>query len=159
MKTRKARAGDLRRRRLSDKPAARAGSKTRTKTGFEGLVGLMAYMRGPCGCPWDRAQRMEDFRVHLKNESEEVLAAIRSNDYENLREELGDLLWNILFVSQIASEEKKFGIYDVMAQLREKIIRRHPHVFGKVKAKTPKAVVYHYRRIKEMEKSGTLPHG
>lgn len=132
-------------------------SKARVKKNvFQDLVDLMSYMRSKRGCPWDREQKLEDFKVHLRNESEEVLAAIRSGDYRNLREELGDLLWNILFISQLAREDKEFDIYDVMSQLREKIIRRHPHVFGDVKAETPDEVVRHYRRIKRLEKSGAL---
>lgn len=127
------------------------------KTSFQDLVELMSYMRSERGCPWDREQKLGDFKVHLKNESDEVLAAIRKEDYVNLREELGDLLWNILFISQLAREKKRFGIYDVMDALREKIIRRHPHVFGNVKAETAEEVVYHYRKIKKMEKSAASP--
>jgi uncharacterized protein YabN with tetrapyrrole methylase and pyrophosphatase domain len=116
------------------------------------LVELMAYMRGPKGCPWDREQKLNDFLMHLKNESDEALKAIRKEDYENLREELGDVLWNIVFICQIAREQKKFDIYDVMHDVREKIIRRHPHVFGNAVATTPEEVMVTYQKAKKKEK-------
>ncbi|MDD5111603.1 MAG: MazG nucleotide pyrophosphohydrolase domain-containing protein [Candidatus Altiarchaeota archaeon] len=126
-------------------------------TTIDDLTRLMEYMRGKNGCPWDRAQDMDDFLVHLKNESDEVLAAIKKKDYENLREELGDLLWNIIFISQLAKEKKKFDFAGVMDDIRKKIIRRHPHVFGNAKASTPEEVIKHYQRIKRQEKL-MLPH-
>jgi len=122
------------------------------KTGLTELVELMEYMRGEKGCLWDREQKLEDFLVHLKNESDEVLQAIGKNDSENLREELGDLLWNIIFISQIAREKGEFDIYDVMEDVKKKIIRRHPHVFGCVKANTVDEVKAAYMKVKEREK-------
>jgi len=119
---------------------------------FKELVKLMAYMRGPNGCAWDREQTIDDFSVHLKNESREALEAIRKKDYGNLREELGDLLWHILFISQIAGEEGLFTIDDVLDGIRDKIIRRHPHVFGGRKLKTAEEVMREYRKIKETER-------
>jgi uncharacterized protein YabN with tetrapyrrole methylase and pyrophosphatase domain len=119
---------------------------------FEELVELMAYMRGPDGCAWDREQTIEDFKVHLKNESREALEAIEKADYENLREELGDLLWHILFISQVAKERGLFTIDDVLAGLKDKIVKRHPHVFGGRKLGTAEEVMSEYRRIKEAEK-------
>ncbi|MBM3309597.1 MAG: nucleotide pyrophosphohydrolase [Candidatus Altiarchaeales archaeon] len=124
----------------------------KSKTTLEDLVGLMAHMRSERGCPWDRKQKFKDFLKHLKDESDEVLQAIKKEDYENLREELGDLLWNIVFLCQMAKEQKRFDIYDVMSEVKDKIVRRHPHVFGKVKANTPEEVMVHYRRVKNKEK-------
>ena len=120
------------------------------KTKLEGLVRLMENMRSPKGCAWDREQNYKDFLKHLKNESDEVLQAIRKQDFENLREELGDLLWNIVFICQMAKEEGRFDVYDVMSDLRKKIVRRHPHVFGKVKARTSEEVVRRYRDRKSV---------
>lgn len=129
------------------------------KVDFKDLVDLMTYMRSEKGCPWDRNQELEDFKVHLKNESTEVLAAIKKQDYDNLKEELGDLLWNIIFISQLAREQKKFDIYDVMGDVRKKIIRRHPHVFGNAKANTPEEVIAQYRKVKKREKGLFPPKG
>ena len=81
-----------------------------------------------------------------------MLAAIEKEDYDNLKEELGDLLWNIIFISQLAREQKKFDMYDVMHDIQEKIIRRHPHVFGNVSASTPEEVMIEYRKVKNREK-------
>jgi len=122
------------------------------KTNFEELVNLMTFMRSEKGCPWDRDQEIKDFLKHLKDESDEVLAAIEKEDYDNLKEELGDLLWNIIFISQLAREQKKFDMYDVMHDIQEKIIRRHPHVFGNVSASTPEEVMIEYRKVKNREK-------
>ncbi len=120
---------------------------------FEELVALMRHMRSENGCPWDRKQTIDDFRKYLKDESDEALEAIEKKDYVNLCEELGDILWHVLFISQIASERGLFTVDDVMAGLREKIIRRHPHVFGKgPKLGTPEEVMEEYRKIKDMEK-------
>jgi tetrapyrrole methylase family protein/MazG family protein len=120
---------------------------------FMELVELMAYMRGPGGCPWDRQQTIDDFKTHLRNESQEALEAIECGDYGNLREELGDLLWHILFISQIAREEGLFTIDDVMAGLEDKIIRRHPHVFGQKRDLTPEEVSELWGEIKVGEKA------
>jgi tetrapyrrole methylase family protein / MazG family protein len=120
---------------------------------FQELVDLMEYMRGPDGCPWDREQTIKDFEKYLRSESDEALEAIRKGDYDNLREELGDLLWHILFISQIAGEKGLFTVDDVLRGLREKIIRRHPHVFGQTpRLKTSKEVEAEYKRIKASEK-------
>lgn len=122
------------------------------KQDFNELVRLMRRLRGKGGCAWDREQKISSFTTHLKNESDEVLKAIRKKDYENLKEELGDLLWNIIFISQIAREEGLFDIHDVMAEIREKIIRRHLHVFREVKLETAGEVLRYYRKIKRQEK-------
>ena len=119
---------------------------------FAGLVELMVYMRGPDGCSWDKEQGIRDFAVHVANESEEVVAAIKAGDHENLREELGDLLWNIVFLSQIAREEGLFDIIDVMEDVREKIVRRHPHVFGDEKITDPDEIITQWHKIKAEEK-------
>jgi len=120
-------------------------------TSFRELVELMSHMRGEDGCPWDRKQTIDDFGVHLANESREALDAIAKKDYENLREELGDLLWHVLFISQIASERGLFNIDDVMDGLRDKIVRRHPHVFGGDRIDDPEEVMRLWGKIKQEE--------
>jgi tetrapyrrole methylase family protein / MazG family protein len=120
---------------------------------FKELVELAAYMRGKDGCAWDREQTLDDFRVHFRNESQEVLDALEKGDIGNLKEELGDVLWHILFMSQIAKEGGLFTIDDVMAGIKDKIVRRHPHVFaGGKKLATSAEVMEEYRRIKALER-------
>jgi len=121
-------------------------------TSFPELVKIMARLRGPKGCAWDREQTMDDFRVHFRNESQEVLDALEKKDYDNLTEELGDVLWHILFISDIAKEEGLFTIDDVLDGLKEKMIRRHPHIFGGKRLATSEEVMREYRKIKAAEK-------
>ena len=96
---------------------------------FHKLVDLMAALRAPNGCPWDRKQTHESLKPYLLEETYEVLDTIDQQDRKKLSEELGDVLLQVLFHSQIASEAGSFTIDDVMEQLAEKLIRRHPHVF------------------------------
>jgi tetrapyrrole methylase family protein / MazG family protein len=133
---------------------ARPKRFTRTKgpCSFRDLENLVRFMRGPDGCAWDREQKLADFRRHFRNESAEVLSAIRKRDYENLKEELGDVLYHIVFMSQIAREEGAFDADDVIRGLRDKIVRRHPHVFGARRRLSSEQVVREYRRIKALEK-------
>jgi tetrapyrrole methylase family protein / MazG family protein len=121
---------------------------------FAKLVGIMARLRGPGGCPWDRSQSPEDLKTYLVEETYEVLDAIDSKDSGSLKEELGDLLLQIVFHAQIAGEEDKFDIEDVAGTINEKLIRRHPHVFGDVKADTPDVVLQNWEAIKKGEKEG-----
>lgn len=97
---------------------------------FRRLVEVMAKLRSPDGCPWDREQTHESLARHLLEETYETLDAIDRGDLTNLREELGDLVLQVIFHSEIAFEEKAFGIADVLNDLREKLVHRHPHVFG-----------------------------
>ena len=98
---------------------------------FEKLVNIMKRLRGPSGCDWDRAQTHESLKPYIIEEAYELLNAIESGDAEELKEELGDVLLQVVFHSQIASERGAFDISDVVETLCEKLIRRHPHVFGK----------------------------
>jgi uncharacterized protein YabN with tetrapyrrole methylase and pyrophosphatase domain len=118
------------------------------------LVELLRFMRGPKGCAWDRKQTLADFTKHLPAEAAEVKAALENGDRENLKEELGDLLYNILFISELAREEGSFTLDDVAEGVREKIVRRHPHVFGGEKITDPDEIVRRWREIKRQEKSG-----
>jgi len=98
---------------------------------FEKLVGIMKKLRSPGGCDWDRAQTHESLKPYIIEEAYELLNAIESGNDEELKEELGDVLLQVVFHSQIASERGAFNISDVVETLCEKLIRRHPHVFGK----------------------------
>ena len=97
---------------------------------YEELVGIIAELRSDHGCPWDKAQTHESMISCLRNECEEVVEAIEQKDPENLCEELGDVLLQVLLHAQIAKEEGLFTMDDVINGLAEKMIRRHPHVFG-----------------------------
>lgn len=127
---------------------------------FEKLVEIMEKLRGENGCPWDRAQKREDLKTYLLEETYEVLDAIEKKDDEKLKEELGDLLLQIVFHCQIAKEEGKFDIENVARKINEKLIRRHPHVFGDLKVKTPEKVVLNWEKIKKSEnESGSVLDG
>jgi len=117
---------------------------------FKDLVELMDFMRGPEGCAWDREQEIESY---LKNESDEVLESIKKSDYDNLREELGDLLWNIIFLAQITKEKGLFDASDVMSDLKAKILRRHPHVFGDKKITDLDEILRQWHEIKKNERA------
>jgi tetrapyrrole methylase family protein/MazG family protein len=119
---------------------------------FARLVSIMARLRSPGGCPWDRAQSRDDLKPYLVEETYEVLDAIESRDPTKLREELGDLLLQVVFHARIAEEEGAFTIEDVARSINEKLIRRHPHVFGDVEARTPGEVLQNWEAIKKEEK-------
>ncbi len=121
---------------------------------FGRLVEIMARLRAPGGCPWDRAQSREDLKPYLVEETYEVLDAIDAQDPCKLREELGDLLLQVVFHAQIAQEEGAFAIEDVCRAINEKLVRRHPHVFGDVKADTADEVLQNWEAIKKDEKGG-----
>lgn len=119
---------------------------------FARLIAIMARLRSPGGCPWDRAQSREDLKPYLVEETYEVLDAIDSRDPVQLREELGDLLLQVVFHARIAEEEGAFTIEDVARTINEKLIRRHPHVFGQAQARTPGEVLQNWEAIKKEEK-------
>src|ERR1700747_3185532 len=103
---------------------------------FERAVGIMERLRAPGGCPWDREQTFESIKPYTLEETYEVLEAIDNRDWDELRSELGDLLLQVLFYSQMAQEDGRFSIADVLERLSTKLINRHPHVFGNVSAET-----------------------
>ena len=121
---------------------------------FDELVAILDLLREPGGCPWDIAQTWESYEECLTEELEEVIAAMRNRDPENLKEEVGDMLFNLLFVARMAKEKGWFTIEDSITNIKEKIIRRHPHVFGSAKADTPEEVLEQWAKIKEEEKRG-----
>jgi MazG family protein len=128
---------------------------------FESLVAIMDRLRGPGGCPWDREQDYASLRRYLLEEAYEVVEALDRQSAPALREELGDLLFQIVFLSRLAQEEGEFTVADVIRGIAEKLIRRHPHVFGDATADTPEQVEAQWERIKGDEKashpSGTSP--
>ncbi|WP_263354302.1 nucleoside triphosphate pyrophosphohydrolase [Acidicapsa acidisoli] len=112
-------------------PASALDSATPEAAGaFAESVAIMARLRGPDGCPWDREQSFDSIRKYTLEETYEVLDAIERRDWPNLAEELGDLLLQVLFYSQMAADEGRFTIADVLGTLNRKLVRRHPHVFG-----------------------------
>ena len=112
----------------------------------------MAQLRGPGGCPWDREQTFDTIKPYTLEETYEVLEAIDARDWDELPGELGDLLLQVLFYSEMAAEEKRFSIDDVLDRLSNKLIDRHPHVFGDVKADTPGDVLRNWHALKAEEK-------
>lgn len=119
---------------------------------IERLVEIMRILRSPRGCPWDHKQTLVTLKEHLVEESHEVLDAIDSNDRRQLCEELGDLLLQVVFQAQIAAEEKAFTFDDVAHGIVEKLIRRHPHVFGSVQVSGSDEVLKNWEAIKKAEK-------
>jgi MazG family protein len=119
---------------------------------FEQVVEIMARLRGEGGCPWDREQTFDTIKPFTLEETYEVLEAIDNRDWEELPQELGDLLLQVLFYAQMANEEKRFAIDDVLERLSSKLIGRHPHVFGDVKAETASDVLRNWEAIKTEEK-------
>ena len=117
------------------------------------LLEIVKILRSKDGCEWDRAQNFSTMKECLKNESEEVLQAIDKADYDNLKEELGDVLLQVIMNAEIASEMGLFSFSDVVQVLSEKLIRRHPHVFGdEPKPTTPEESLALWRKIKAIEK-------
>lgn len=122
--------------------------------GFYGLVEVVAALRGPGGCPWDLKQTHQSLKTHLVEETYEVLAAIDSGDPDKLCEELGDFLLQALMHAQIDSEEGLYDIEDVIRSQTEKLLRRHPHVFGGLDVAGVEDVLQNWDRIKSEEKGG-----
>jgi len=119
---------------------------------FERAVQIMARLRAPGGCPWDREQTFDTIKPYTLEETYEVLEAIDNRDWPELTGELGDLLLQVLFYSQMASEEGHFSVDDVLDRLSNKLVDRHPHVFGDVKADTPAEVLRNWEALKAIEK-------
>src|SRR5262245_27094079 len=130
--------------------AAPAGGKAAGRW-FERLVGLQARLRASDGCPWDVEQTHQTLRTYLIEEAYEVLDALESGDDEKFREELGDLLLQVVFHAQIAAEEGRFTAADVVREIHEKMVRRHPHVFGEGRARNAAEVLKHWEQIKAEE--------
>jgi MazG family protein len=128
--------------------------KTDVGNQFERLVEIMARLRAPDGCPWDREQTLDSVKPYTLEETYEVMDAIDRRDYRALAEELGDYLLQAVFYARICEEGGHFSIADALTAINEKLVRRHPHVFGDGDAKTPDAVKKRWDEIKAEEKSG-----
>jgi MazG family protein len=118
---------------------------------FERAVNIMARLRAPGGCPWDREQTFDSIKPYTLEETYEVFEAIEKRDWKELPGELGDLLLQVLFYSEMAKEAGYFSIDDVLDRLANKLIDRHPHVFGEVKAETAGEVVRNWEALKKVE--------
>jgi MazG family protein len=149
-------------RRAKKPRTSRAGSRARISVTardrlagnwFAKLVAVQARLRGPGGCPWDREQTHESIRKYLIEETYEVLDAMESGNPRKFSSELGDLLLQVTFHSIMAEESGRFTISDVIESVHEKMIRRHPHVFGNVKAETSAVVLKNWEQIKAQERS------
>ncbi len=125
----------------------------KNKSEMERLIGIMATLRGPKGCPWDRKQNHETLIPYLVEETHEAIEAIYERNYKKLEEELGDLLLQVVFHAQLAKERNWFDIEKVAKGISDKLIRRHPHVFGKKEKLTPAQVLENWekRKLKEKE--------
>jgi MazG family protein len=120
---------------------------------FQRLTEIMARLRSPEGCPWDRQQSFDSIKPYLVEETYEVLDAIDARNWRGLAEELGDLLLEAVFFAQMAAEQKLFSIEDSLDAINQKLERRHPHVFGSGSAKTPEEVKLLWDEIKAQEKT------
>ena len=126
---------------------------------FERLVEIMATLRGPNGCPWDKEQNLDTLKPMLVEEVYEVLEAVDNRDYDGLAEELGDLLLHIVFHARLGEEASRFAIDDVIDRICEKLVRRHPHVFGGQDAPDAARLLDNWEAIKKLEKRerGAIP--
>jgi MazG family protein len=118
---------------------------------FERLLDIMHRLRGPAGCPWDREQTPTSLKPYLIEEAYEVLEAIESGHVDGLREELGDVLLQVVFHAQIGAERGEFTMADVLGRLNDKMIARHPHVFGDARVQTPDQALTQWEAIKQRE--------
>ena len=121
-------------------------------TAFESFLEIVAHLRAPDGCPWDREQTHDSLRTHLMEESYEALEAIDAGEPDSMREEFGDLLLQIVLNAQIANEAGQFNMSDVVKGIHHKIVRRHPHVFGDLELKDVNGVLQNWERLKEKER-------
>jgi ATP diphosphatase len=126
---------------------------------FERAVSIMARLRGPGGCPWDREQTFDSIKPYTLEETYEVLEAIDNRDWDELPGELGDLLLQVLFYAQMAKDQGTFSIDEVLDRLSDKLVDRHPHVFGDVKAETSSEVLRNWEALKSEEKKKRLEAG
>ncbi|MBI5042794.1 MAG: nucleoside triphosphate pyrophosphohydrolase [Nitrospirae bacterium] len=122
---------------------------------FNNLLKIMSRLRGKKGCPWDKEQTTESLKPFLIEEAYEVIEAIDEKSPEKLKEELGDLLLQVVFHAQLANERKEFDMDGILETLEEKLIRRHPHVFGDVSYEDAKEVLVQWEKIKKEEKANS----
>jgi len=119
---------------------------------FTEMMNIIAKLRGPEGCLWDRKQTLESLTTNILEEAKEISEAVKSQDIDNLREELGDLLMVIFMEIEIATEKGLFSYSEVLTGAINKFVRRHPHVFGDLKVNTPEEALAAWKKMKEEEK-------
>lgn len=143
-------------------PKTKRKAKSRKEQSLPDLLNLMAWLRSPAGCPWDRAQTKDSLKKFILEEAYEVLEAIEEGDIDKQKEELGDLLLQIIFISRIAEERKEFNFSDVVRHLIAKLLHRHPHVFPPAGQQAPKlhipdasAVAKLWQELKKNEKKSS----
>jgi MazG family protein len=139
----------------TSRPENKTYSPPLAAASFQKLVNVMARLRAPAGCPWDREQTHSSIRTYLIEEAYEVLDALDSGDDKKFAEELGDLLLQVLFHAQMAGEASRFDILDVIREIHDKMIRRHPHVFGSKSAKNSAEVLKNWEIIKMQERAAS----
>jgi MazG family protein len=157
MASRKAPPRKTKSRSSSSRQGSRKAPKEKKLTAgewFERLVALQARLRAPNGCPWDREQTHATLRTYLIEEAYEVLDAMNGGDDVKFAEEMGDLLLQVVFHSQIAAEQGRFTAADVIREVHEKMVRRHPHVFGEKRARDAAEVLRNWEQIKAQERQG-----
>jgi tetrapyrrole methylase family protein / MazG family protein len=138
--------------KLNGKPKRKPQEALTPGQWFEKLVAVQARLRAPNGCPWDREQTHQSLRTYLIEEAYEVLEALESGNDTKFAEEMGDLLLQIVFHSQIAREQGRFTVSEVIREIHDKMIRRHPHVFGKTQARDSAEVLRNWEQIKAEER-------
>lgn len=119
---------------------------------FQSLIRIIERLLAPNGCPWDREQTLQSMRGALLEETSEVLEAIHLDENQKIEEELGDLLFNVVFLCKLAEKENRFTIQNVLHHINAKLIRRHPHIFGEAAVKNTEEVLQQWEEIKKAEK-------
>lgn len=120
---------------------------------FNRLIEIINDLLGPNGCPWDQKQTLKSIRRHLIEEAYEVIEAINDDDRDKIVEELGDIFMVVVFLSKLGGKEKGIEISEILSAINEKLIRRHPHVYGDAKVETPDEVIRQWENIKQQEKT------
>jgi len=118
---------------------------------FDELLEVAEKLHGPGGCPWDHKQTFFSLQPYVLEEAHEVVEAVDGGNNKEIAEELGDLLYNVIFYAKIAEKEGKFSLVDILETIKNKLIRRHPHVFGDIEAKTEEEIVKNWHLIKKQE--------
>lgn len=119
---------------------------------FDRLIEIADALHGPNGCPWDKKQTFQSLRPHVLEEVHELLDSIDEEDFKGMVEELGDILFQILFFAKLGEKSKTFTLEEIITIVSEKLVRRHPHVFGDLKVETSEEVIHHWERVKKEEK-------
>ena len=144
---------------MNDRAATDPNDPSAAGTLMDRLVELVARLRGPDGCPWDRVQDYDSVKALLLEEAYEVIEAVDERDFDELENELGDLLFQVVFYSHLAEEEGRFTLTRVIERLYAKLVRRHPHVFGETRAHTPEEALKSWNAVKEQERQSKAKSG